>query len=138
MFVISLQDIYTARDELTRFMNEQVAERKAALSGFSDASKELRRDAFSMLVAANEAESEKRKLTDDEVVGNVFAMLFAGHGWYNPSRLSQNRACDELELWQRRLDMPWLRLWDACLFTKISKTALFSKSKKLLGIIVTP
>ncbi|KAL4263744.1 cytochrome P450 family protein [Pleurotus pulmonarius] len=75
----ALQDIYHARDELTRFMNEQVAERKAALSGFSEGSKELRKDAFSMLVAANEAESEKRKLTDDEVVGNVFAMLFAGH-----------------------------------------------------------
>lgn len=114
-------------------MNEQ-AERKAALSGFSDGSKELRKDAFSMLVAANEAESEKRKLTDDEVVGNVFAMLFAGHGWYIDSR---NWACNEL--WQRRLALPWLRLWDACLFIKISRTTkLFSKSKKFLDIIVTP
>ncbi|KAF9493461.1 cytochrome P450 [Pleurotus eryngii] len=70
----------SARDELMQFLKEQVAERKTALSGFPKESEERSKDMFSMLVSANKAESEKLKLSDEEVVGNIFAMLFAGNG----------------------------------------------------------
>ncbi|KAG9223608.1 hypothetical protein CCMSSC00406_0009239 [Pleurotus cornucopiae] len=73
------QKVWSARDELMQFLKEQVAERKTALSGFPKESEERSKDMFSMLVSANEAESEKLKLSDEEVVGNIFAMLFAGN-----------------------------------------------------------
>ena len=140
---------------LGRFMTSLINSKRASLHT-NDIKPESSHDIFSLMLKASEGEGNLA-MDDGELVsvymriarsvsfdasypicqaGNTFLMLFAGHGWYN--RLSQNWACDELELWQRRLDMPWLRLWDACLFTKISRTALFSKSKKLLGIIVTP
>lgn len=72
-----------------QFLKEQVAERKTALSGFPKESEERRKDMFSMLVSANEAESEKLKLSDEEVVGNIFAMLFAGNGQSKYTQLKQ-------------------------------------------------
>ncbi|KAF9493449.1 cytochrome P450 [Pleurotus eryngii] len=78
-FTGTLRNVRLAHDGLTRFMHEQVADRKAALSGFLDGSAKPGEDVLSRLVIANEAESEKLKLTDDEVVGNVFALLLAGY-----------------------------------------------------------
>ena len=63
-----------------QFLEHQVAERRAALSGFPDDSEERSKDMFSLLVSANEAESEKVRMSDEEVVGNIFVMLFAGNG----------------------------------------------------------
>lgn len=76
----SFEKVSSARDEVMQFLEYQVAERKAALSGFPDGSEERSIDMFSMLVSANEAESDKVKMSDEEVVGNIFAMLFAGNG----------------------------------------------------------
>lgn len=61
-------------------MRDQVADRKQALHAAESGKGALGRDAFSMLVAANESENEKLKLSDQELIGNVFVMLFAGHG----------------------------------------------------------
>ncbi|KAF4593428.1 hypothetical protein EYR38_009142 [Pleurotus pulmonarius] len=73
------EKVSKARDEVMRFLEYQVAERRAALSGFPDDSEERSKDMFSLLVGANEAESEKVRMSDEEVVGNIFAMLFAGN-----------------------------------------------------------
>ncbi|KAF4570137.1 hypothetical protein EYR36_009943 [Pleurotus pulmonarius] len=78
-FTETLRNVRRAHEGLTRFMHEQVADRKAALSGFLDGSVELSEDVLSRLIVANEAESGKLKLADDEVVGNVFALLLAGY-----------------------------------------------------------
>ncbi|KAJ8517930.1 hypothetical protein ONZ45_g4924 [Pleurotus djamor] len=72
-----IQDSRVAHEQLARFMREQVEERKEALT--SDVKGALGRDAFSMLVAANESENQKLQLSDQELIGNVFIMLFAGH-----------------------------------------------------------
>ncbi|KAJ7512693.1 cytochrome P450 [Mycena galericulata] len=63
-----------ARDRLMRFMQEQVAERKAEV-----AAGHTRPDVFTMLVKANQDESSKHRLDDDELIGNIFVFLFAGH-----------------------------------------------------------
>ncbi|KDR80361.1 hypothetical protein GALMADRAFT_242750 [Galerina marginata CBS 339.88] len=75
--------IKEAHNQLMGFMQSQVAERKAEIHsqtpGDGTRSDEGRQDAFTMLVKANEDEGGKFKLDDQELIGNVFVMLFAGH-----------------------------------------------------------
>ncbi|KAG7095474.1 hypothetical protein E1B28_006213 [Marasmius oreades] len=66
-----------AYNQLTRFMQDQVHLRKAEVRGQTP--EEYKRDAFSMLVQANEDAEGKYRLNDAELIGNVFVMLFAGH-----------------------------------------------------------
>ncbi|KAF7426204.1 hypothetical protein PC9H_008571 [Pleurotus ostreatus] len=74
-----IQESRIAHEQLAKFMRDQVADRKQALHAAQSDKGALGRDAFSMLVAANESENEKLKLSDQELIGNVFIMLFAGH-----------------------------------------------------------
>ncbi|KAJ7359260.1 cytochrome P450 [Mycena albidolilacea] len=62
-----------ARDRLRTFMHEQLIERKAMV-----AAGDIRADAFSIMVKANQDESTY-KLDDEEVIGNTFIFLFTGH-----------------------------------------------------------
>ena len=62
------------------FMHSQIAERKAEIASGSSGITECRNDAFTMLIKANEGEGGKFQLDDQELVGNVYIMLFAGHG----------------------------------------------------------
>ncbi|THU93650.1 cytochrome P450 [Dendrothele bispora CBS 962.96] len=77
-----------AYSELEGFMREQVAQRRAAYNSSQDSSSSNNdnngtatqgSDAFSLLVSANEDSESKYKLDDEELIGNVFVMLFAGH-----------------------------------------------------------
>ncbi|KAJ4473118.1 cytochrome P450 [Lentinula aciculospora] len=62
-----------AHAAMARFMRDQVVIRKTEIQD------NTRKDAFSLLVKANEQEEPKYKLSDDELIGNVYIMLFAGH-----------------------------------------------------------
>ncbi|OBZ67576.1 hypothetical protein A0H81_12405 [Grifola frondosa] len=63
-----------AYDNLERYMAEMVQARKTAEK------KEERYDLFSSLLDANEEESEgQMKLSDSELIGNIFIFLIAGH-----------------------------------------------------------
>ncbi|KAJ7634807.1 cytochrome P450 [Roridomyces roridus] len=64
-----------AKERIAEFMQQQVMERKAEVASGS----EMRADAFTILVKANQAESGKYQLDDQELVGNVFLFMFAGH-----------------------------------------------------------
>ncbi|TFK72487.1 cytochrome P450 [Pluteus cervinus] len=64
-----------ACDKLMDFMRAQVVERREIINGGS----QLKGDVFTMLVKANEDEEEKLQLDDEELIGNVFVMLLAGH-----------------------------------------------------------
>ncbi|KAI5123187.1 hypothetical protein M0805_003954 [Coniferiporia weirii] len=74
--------IDTAYQTLDAFMSTQVGRRKAEIrqeiteSGSAESG---RSDVFSRLVLANESEAEKLPLDDQELIGNVFVLLFAGH-----------------------------------------------------------
>ncbi|KAJ7222844.1 cytochrome P450 [Mycena haematopus] len=68
-----------ARNRLEAFMRSQIAERKADVAAGS-----TRADAFTMLIKANQDESTKYQLDDQELVrlfsiGNIFVLIFAGH-----------------------------------------------------------
>jgi len=63
-----------ARRRLLAFMHEQVAERKVDVSAGGPSV-----DAFTTLVKANQDESTKYQLDDEELIGNVFLFMFAGH-----------------------------------------------------------
>jgi len=57
-------------------MQTQVEERRKEIrDGTSN-----RDDVFTRLVQANEDEESKFRLSDEELIGNVFVILFAGHG----------------------------------------------------------
>jgi cytochrome P450 len=73
-----------AHEQLMAFMRSQVAERKAEIASGSSSIRERERgnDIFTMLVRANEDEGAKFQLGDQELIGNVFIMLIAGHGAY--------------------------------------------------------
>jgi len=77
----SLQIVRRSQETLRKFMYAKVADRKAEMKSdtSSGVSEENGKDFFSLLIKANEDEGEKLKLTDREVVGNVFIMLLAGH-----------------------------------------------------------
>ncbi|KAJ7359256.1 cytochrome P450 [Mycena albidolilacea] len=69
-----LREARVARERLRTFMQEQVVERKALV-----AAGDKRADAFTIMVKANEDESTKYRLDDQELIGNIFVLLFAGH-----------------------------------------------------------
>ncbi|KAJ3761578.1 cytochrome P450 [Lentinula raphanica] len=75
-----IQQSNAAYEAMALFMKEQVIARKSEIQD------DTRKDAFSLLVKANEQEESKYKLSDGELVvisclkiGNVYIMLFAGH-----------------------------------------------------------
>ncbi|KAG6841505.1 hypothetical protein C0991_010363 [Blastosporella zonata] len=72
------KEVRQAHDQLAGFMRSQVLDRKANISG-QNSVKGVNHDAFTLLVKANEDEESKLKLDDQELIGNVFIMLFAGH-----------------------------------------------------------
>jgi len=70
-----LKEAKEANDQLTEFMQTQVEERRKEIrDGTSH-----RDDVFTRLVQANEDEESKFRLSDEELIGNVFVILFAGH-----------------------------------------------------------
>ncbi|KAF8623908.1 hypothetical protein AX15_006138 [Amanita polypyramis BW_CC] len=71
--------IRVAYQELTKFMNVKVAQRKVMVQNSKADGLELESDIFTMLVQANEDEAAKHKLDDQELIGNVYIMLTAGH-----------------------------------------------------------
>lgn len=77
-----MTEILEADEHLLEFMKDQVKERKAEISSRASSDRNTgttKTDAFTMLVEANEDEGGKFKLDDEELIGNVFVMLFAGH-----------------------------------------------------------
>ncbi|KAG5634271.1 hypothetical protein H0H81_002585, partial [Sphagnurus paluster] len=74
------KEAHKAHDQLMGFMRTQVADRKAEISGQNECTASTgKNDAFTMLVKANETDSGKLRMDDQELIGNVFIMLFAGH-----------------------------------------------------------
>ncbi|KAF8637877.1 hypothetical protein AX17_002500 [Amanita inopinata Kibby_2008] len=70
----------TAYEQLMLFMRTQVAERKAVVQRDKEEGLgEVGKDIFTMLVQANEDETAKYKLDNQELIGNIYTMLFAGH-----------------------------------------------------------
>ncbi|KAJ3550511.1 hypothetical protein NM688_g5063 [Phlebia brevispora] len=78
-----LQRMQTAHEELETFMLSQIEERKTELRGQLSP----RDDVFSLLIRANEEDSDAQlehdkrhsTLSDQELIANVFVLLFAGH-----------------------------------------------------------
>ena len=62
------------------FMHSQVTKRKAEIASGSCDVTEGRNDVFTMLVKANEDEGGKFQLDKQELIGNMYIMLLAGHG----------------------------------------------------------
>ncbi|EJD08594.1 cytochrome P450 [Fomitiporia mediterranea MF3/22] len=76
------QYVESANRTLGAFMKNQVALRKQEIrQDIVDNGKleSERSDVFSRLVLANESEAEKLPLDEEELIGNVFVLLFAGH-----------------------------------------------------------
>ncbi|KAL0573735.1 hypothetical protein V5O48_008231 [Marasmius crinis-equi] len=74
----SIRHTVGAYTKLEQFMKDQVQIRREEIRGHTTG-EYTRRDAFSMLVQANESEGEKHKLDDMELIGNIYVMLVAGH-----------------------------------------------------------
>jgi len=74
------KEINEAQEQLMGFMRSQIAEHKAEIALGSSSIKEGRNDVFTMLVRANEDEGGKFQLDDQELIGNVYILLLAGHG----------------------------------------------------------
>jgi len=75
-----LRDIATSIQVLQDYIAGMILERRAELNGEST-TRHIglgRKDVFSLLIRASEEDS-KFKLADNELVGNIFAMMFAGH-----------------------------------------------------------
>ncbi|CCM03425.1 uncharacterized protein FIBRA_05556 [Fibroporia radiculosa] len=80
----ALREISTARHLLDSYMRDQVDERRELVKTQITMNEESGRDIFSLLVRANElnarsAQDWKMMLTDNELISNVFLLLFAGH-----------------------------------------------------------
>ena len=102
-----MSELVEADEHLMEFMKTQVRERKAVIGSTAPSERKagaIQADVFTMLVKANEDEGGKLKLDDEELVrtelsfnhlfletllslrlqiGNIFIMLFAGHGKTN-------------------------------------------------------
>ena len=119
------------------FMQNQVAERKAEIrTGITEGKKDI----FTMLVKANEAEAGKFQLDDEELVssvsaypkftygftkiGNVFIMLFAGHGQFLSRRDNYG---SKLTPGQKQLLILWLLRWAFSLCTTTFKRRSFNR-----------
>ncbi|KAK1217172.1 hypothetical protein PQX77_020180 [Marasmius sp. AFHP31] len=75
----SFKQSLRAYNLLDKFMQDQVNIRREEIRGHASGEYK-RKDAFSMLVQANESdENAKNKLSDRDLIGNVFVMLIAGH-----------------------------------------------------------
>ncbi|KAF9485606.1 cytochrome P450 [Pholiota conissans] len=77
------KEIRMADAEMRNFMQAQIQKKKAEYRSKGDRVAfrgEDGVDVFTLLVGANEEEDGKFKLDDEELIGNVFIMLFAGHG----------------------------------------------------------
>jgi len=66
-----------AYDTMRAFMNSQVQERRETIN--SSLGDNAAKDIFSLFVRASEDEGGKMGFSDEELIGNVFALLFAGH-----------------------------------------------------------
>ncbi|KXN80680.1 Cytochrome P450 4d8, partial [Leucoagaricus sp. SymC.cos] len=73
--IASLRRAKQVNDQLSGFMHQQIEERRQEVRDGTI----KRDDVFTRLVQANEDEESKYRLADDELIGNVFVMLFAGH-----------------------------------------------------------
>ncbi|KAF8815129.1 cytochrome P450 [Phlegmacium glaucopus] len=75
-----MTELSTADESVMEFMKTQVKERKAEIGSMAlGKPSTTETDAFTMLIEANEDNAGKFKLDDEELIGNVFIMLFAGH-----------------------------------------------------------
>ncbi|KAF9223689.1 cytochrome P450 [Gyrodon lividus] len=69
-----------AYDTMRAFMQSQVSARREAIRSEADhGAKKLARDVFTLLVRASETEGGEMGLDDKELIGNMFALMFAGH-----------------------------------------------------------
>ncbi|KAH9962932.1 cytochrome P450 [Russula dissimulans] len=71
-----LRDMAASGRVLREYLAKMIVEHRADLNSESDSIE--RKDLFSLLVRASEEDS-KFKLSDSELMGNVFGMMFAGH-----------------------------------------------------------
>ncbi|KAF8221624.1 cytochrome P450 [Tricholoma matsutake] len=71
------RQIREAHKQLKAFMRAEIEERKTVL--LSTGQQPAGQDIFTMLVKANEDEDAKFKLTENELIGNVYLMLLTGH-----------------------------------------------------------
>ncbi|KAF8997116.1 cytochrome P450 [Cyathus striatus] len=75
-----IKDTVRVAEDFTAFMKASVQEKHDQSMNYgAENAAEYRNDIFTLLVKANSEESEKNKLTDEELIGNIFLMLFAGH-----------------------------------------------------------
>ncbi|EPQ50621.1 cytochrome P450 [Gloeophyllum trabeum ATCC 11539] len=73
-----LHDVEKAFSTLSVFMDDLIRTRKEEFA-HDDVASKTRQDLFTKLVAASGSANEKNKLDDQELIGNVFTFLFAGH-----------------------------------------------------------
>jgi len=74
-----LQKLETAHQTVFAMMHHLIKVQRDQLDNEEFQVLPVRRDLFSLMVRASEAEGEKLSMTDDELVGNTFFLLFAGH-----------------------------------------------------------
>ncbi|KAK1228955.1 hypothetical protein PQX77_007995 [Marasmius sp. AFHP31] len=78
-----IQDSQRAYRQLSTFMKEQIALRKSSVnfeSGVDQSDESVgRNNVLTLLVQASENEESRYQLDDDELIGNVFLLLLAGH-----------------------------------------------------------
>ncbi|KAF7342838.1 hypothetical protein MSAN_01999800 [Mycena sanguinolenta] len=113
-----------ARDRLAAFMRAHIVERKANVATGS-----TRANALTMLVKANQDESTKYQLDDQELIGNIFLLMLAGHGQY------QNRLllAANVDIFQKPLLQP-LRLPSVVGTKADPQLEDYSKLDKVLAI----
>ncbi|KAF5368657.1 hypothetical protein D9757_010213 [Collybiopsis confluens] len=68
-----IRECNAAYEAIEVFMKDQVSRQKQEIENDS------RKDVLSLLIKANEHEESKFKLSDAEVIGDIFVILFAGH-----------------------------------------------------------
>ncbi|KIM25188.1 hypothetical protein M408DRAFT_331296 [Serendipita vermifera MAFF 305830] len=78
-----LRTMWEEYTSLTSFIHTEVAQRKAIIdealaNGGDDALDSVNQDVFSRLVLASQSDG-KQALSDSELIGNTFVLLFAGH-----------------------------------------------------------
>lgn len=75
------RDYRMGQEQLSKFLKEQVIRRRAAiLHGGIDAQDDSKSDTvFDLLIKARENEGGKYSMNNEELIGNAFIMLFAGH-----------------------------------------------------------
>ncbi|KAK0237713.1 cytochrome P450 [Armillaria nabsnona] len=77
-----IRDSNTAHEQLGKFMKDEVIRRRAQIASGEidlDGDNLETRTIFNLIMKASEDEEGKYSLDDEEVIGNVFIMLFAGH-----------------------------------------------------------